>query len=312
MIEILMATYNSARYLDAQINSLFQQTYPHFVLTIRDNRSTDATIDIIKQWQVRYPHRIQLHVAAEHGDALSNFSALLSLSQRDYLAFSDSDDVWVPDKLAISMHCLKQLEQQHGKQASCLVYTDLTPTDAELRPLSPSFWKESGFPPIIPTFSQALMRNRLTGCTILCNRALADLADPIPQEAIMHDAWLGLVATAFGHLMCINTPAVLYRQHASNQLGSLSCNPLRLMHQGKLPLLWRRRRQPHGRFIQAETFLERYAPKLSCKEKESVEMFLKLPSSSWIEAIKLMKRHQFYEPTWMWTLYTLLFRLTTH
>ena len=268
MIEILMATYNSSLYLDAQMQSLFQQTYPYFTVTVRDNGSTDGTMELLKQWQARYPGRIQVHVTSKHGDALSNFSALLSLSQADTLAFCDSDDVWLPTKLEISMQRLEQMQQRHGKQAPCLVYTDLIPTDATLKPLSSSFWKESGFPPQVPSFSQQLMRNRLTGCTLLCNRALAELGGPIPQEALMHDAWLGLVAVAFGHVECIQTPTVLYRQHASNQLGSSSCNPLRLMRQGKLSLVWKRRLQPHGRFTQGEVFLERYGEKLVDGEKD--------------------------------------------
>ena len=44
-------------------------------------------------------------------------------------------------------------------------------------------------------------------------------------------------------------------------------------------------------------------------EKDIVEAFLSLPGSSWVERVRIMKRHQFYEPTWLWTLYTLLFRM---
>lgn len=310
MIEILMATFNSSRYLDAQVDSLFQQTYPHFTLTIRDNCSTDSTMDLALQWHARYPDRIRLYSAQEHGDALSNFSALLTLSRSDYLAFCDSDDIWLPHKLEQSMQQLRHLETRYGKEAPCLVYTDLTPTDAQLRPLCASFWKDSGFPTRVPTFSEQLMRNRLTGCTLLCNRALARLADPIPKEALMHDAWLGLVATAFGSVNLVEAPTVLYRQHPSNQLGHVPCNPLQLMRSGKFSGIWKRRLRPHGRFAQARQFLQRYEKDLSSMQRQILEAFLLLPQSNWIDRLRLIKRHQFYEPTWAWTLYTLLFRLT--
>lgn len=310
MIEILMATFNSSRYLDAQLDSLFQQTYPHFTLTIRDNRSTDHTRAMLAKWHARYPGRIRLYCADEHGDALSNFSTLLTLSQGNYLAFSDSDDIWLPHKLEQSMQQLQVLETHHGQKTPCLIYTDLIPTDATLRPLCASFWKDSGLPAQVPKFSEQLMRNRLTGCTLLFNRALATLADPIPKEALMHDAWLGAVATAFGAIDLVQSPTVLYRQHASNQLGHVPINPLQLIRSGKFAAIWQRRLKTHGRFKQAEQFLHRYEKELSPLQRQILEDFLMLPQSNWINRLRLMQRHQFYEPTWAWTLYTLIFRLT--
>lgn len=309
MIEILMATFNSEAFLDAQIRSLFEQSYPHFTLTVRDNRSTDSTLDRLKKWQELYPNRIQLHTAPQHGDALSNFSALLQLSKAEYLAFCDSDDVWLPHKLAKSVEKLKQLETRYGKQTPCLVYTDLIPTDAGLHPLASSFWKESGFPARVPTFSSQLMRNRLTGCTLLFNRALALSSQPIPKEALMHDAWLGLVATAFGQVALLNEPTLLYRQHAANQLGSVPCSPLKLLFLKKIPLIWKRRFNTRTRFMQGKHFLQRYEKKLSPYQRDTLDAFLKLPKATWFEALRIMKAQQFYEPTWVWTLYTFLFRL---
>lgn len=309
MIEILMATYNSEAFLDAQIQSLFQQSYPHFTLTVRDNRSTDSTIAILKAWQNRYPDRIQVHIAPEHGDALSNFSALLDLSTQEYIAFCDSDDVWLPHKLAKSIEQLQQLENRYGKKTPCLVYTDLLPTNTELQPIASSLLKESSFLADVPTFAMQLMRNRLTGCTLLFNRALTLLAQPIPQDALMHDAWLGLVASAFGQITLLNEPTLLYRQHGANQLGHIPSNPLKLFLHKKIPLIWKRRLSIRTRFTQAKQFLQRYENMLSLSQRDTLEAFLKLPQSHWLNALRLMKAQQFYEPTWSWTLYTFLFRL---
>jgi len=62
--------------------------------------------------------------------------------------------------------------------------------------------------------------NVVTGCTALLNRALLQKALPIPSEALMHDWWLALVASAFGQIALVEEPGVLYRQHGSNVLGA--------------------------------------------------------------------------------------------
>lgn len=307
-VEVLMAAYNSSKYLDEQLQSLFAQTYTDFTLTVRDNASTDTTLQILEKWQQRYPNRIRLHKAKQHTDALGNFSAVSALSQGDYCAFSDSDDVWLPNKLALSMQQLKQLEARHGKDTPSLIYTDLIPTDEHLKPLAASFWKESGFAPTPPHFTNQLMRNRITGCTLVCNRALINLAGPIPQEAIMHDAWLGLVATAFGRVASLQESTLLYRQHANNELGIVPASPLKLLSYGKLLAVLRRSRQPHKRFSQARVFLQRYRDLLSEQQRQTLEAFLLLPQSSLLSAVRLMQKHKFYEPTWAWTLYSALFR----
>ena len=64
------------------------------------------------------------------------------------------------------------------------------------------------------------LTNVATGCTMLFNRSLIDLALPIPKDALVHDWWLSLVASYFGKLNYLPTPTVLYRQHSNNAIGS--------------------------------------------------------------------------------------------
>jgi hypothetical protein len=69
-------------------------------------------------------------------------------------------------------------------------------------------------------FKRLLVENCITGCASLINRRLAELARPIPPEAIMHDWWLALVASAFGTIGVVDVPTVRYRQHANNAIGA--------------------------------------------------------------------------------------------
>ena len=79
-----------------------------------------------------------------------------------------------------------------------------------------------------PNFIQLLTQNVAPGCTMIVNRALLNIALPIPYEAVMHDWWLILVASLFGRIGYINEPTIAYRQHESNQVGanSLSLNAM--------------------------------------------------------------------------------------
>jgi hypothetical protein len=66
---------------------------------------------------------------------------------------------------------------------------------------------------------QLAMQNNVTGCTMLLNKALYQIARPIPHDAPMHDWWIALVAAAFGKISFIARPTVLYRQHGKNSVG---------------------------------------------------------------------------------------------
>ncbi len=69
-----------------------------------------------------------------------------------------------------------------------------------------------------------LIQNTITGCTIMMNRKLAELCLPIPTEAIMHDWWLGLVATEFGKIAYLDEATIKYRQHGENSVGAKKFN----------------------------------------------------------------------------------------
>jgi hypothetical protein len=115
-----------------------------------------------------------------------------------------------------------------------------------------------------------LVQNLVTGCTVLGNHSLLLQGLPIPEEALMHDFWLGLVAAAFGLLVPLDETTVGYRQHEQNANGAgaglqigdafkrLLGDPL--FTQG----IARSRRQ-------ARKFEERYANQLSRQQKEILQ-----------------------------------------
>ena len=222
---IVLATFNGADFLSAQLDSLLAQTETQWKLLIRDDASTDNTPEIIRDYAMK-DTRINV-LGAPLGDlnsALTNFSVLLDAAYRqgaEYVFCCDQDDIWEPDKLKIMLSRLKQLEG--NRKAPGLVHHDLVVVDATLQPIADSFVSMMQLRPSNERNPQRLIsRNEVTGCAMACNRALLELALPISKHAVMHDWWLALCAAYFGRLEFVPRPLVKYRQHGRNTIGAKS------------------------------------------------------------------------------------------
>lgn len=110
-IEVLMSTYNGEVFLKEQIDSILAQEKIDVHLTIRDDGSTDRTVEILKNYESLYPSKIRV-ITGENLGYKKSFFELLKLAQPDYdfYAFSDQDDIWLPEKCfkAVSVLCEKQ------------------------------------------------------------------------------------------------------------------------------------------------------------------------------------------------------------
>lgn len=130
MIEILLATYNSEKYLTDQLDSLFEQTFEDWHLTVQDDGSTDKTVDILRKYAAVYPEKMTVHVNEKNlGGAKYNFYDMLLKADADYVMTCDHDDVWLPDKMERTMATMKDLEAQNAPDIPLLVHTDLTVVD---------------------------------------------------------------------------------------------------------------------------------------------------------------------------------------
>ena len=115
MVEILLATYNSATFLQEQLNSIFSQDYQDWKLLVRDGGSEDETLDILHGYKEQYPDKITLLDPDKKTGARENFSILLSASTAAYIMFCDHDDVWLPSKISISISRMKEYEISRKK-----------------------------------------------------------------------------------------------------------------------------------------------------------------------------------------------------
>lgn len=224
---ILMATYNGEKYLRDQIDSILKQTYKDWNLIVRDDNSKDGTYDILKEYAARYPQKIMIvkNTEGEKHGAKENFFALSKIACKqkyNYFMFSDQDDIWHEDKIQVTLDKIKNIEIT--RQTPALVHTDLKVVDSNLNEISSSFVEYSKLDLQKVDYRNLMIQNNVTGCTVLCNRALLEVALKVNSlnDIIMHDWWFALVAAVFGKVGYISKATMLYRQHENNVVGAKS------------------------------------------------------------------------------------------
>lgn len=192
-LQILLATYNSSRFLREQLDSILAQDCRGFELLVQDGGSTDDTLEIIDEYQRKYPETIRF-LEQKPASALENFSALLTASTAPLIMFSDHDDVWKQDKVRLSLGKYREMEAKYGSRMPILVFTDSEVVDDNQFPISRSMFRYQNINTHELTLNRLIVQNVPSGNTMLVNRALVELALPVPSAAVMHDHWLTLVA----------------------------------------------------------------------------------------------------------------------
>lgn len=233
VIEVVLPTYNGAAYLRQQIASIDQQTLRPQRLLIRDDGSSDGTLELLESLQQRYGAWLELCPTDGNLGCSANVNRLLEASRAPYVALADQDDIWLNHKLEASLALLQQLERRHGVDTPLLVHSDLDLVDSEGMPLGCTYFQLQRLDPKRTAPQHLSLTNVVTGCTVLLNRALLQEALPIPADALMHDWWLALVASCLGDIALLPEPTVLYRQHGGNVLGAQGLGLSYWMRRGK-------------------------------------------------------------------------------
>jgi len=280
-LDILLSTYNGEEFLSAQIDSLLCQTYSYWKLIIRDDLSSDGTMSLISEYKNKYPDKIfVLDNQSVRRGVIGSFKCLLEASTARYVAFCDQDDIWTPDKLLLQVEKMRELEAIHGESVPMLVHTDLSVVDDQLELINESFWKYQHLnPDKMSSLPRLLVQNCVTGCTVLINRPLVELALPIPEGVIMHDWWLALIAVSEGIVCDMKISTVKYRQHDNNDTGARQWNlefVMRKIWQGREPMLLslvKTQAQAKGLICVGE---------LSDINRRIVEKYISLYSRNWL------------------------------
>ncbi len=232
MIDIVLATFNGERYLAEQVKSIQRNhVYSEQVarLIIVDDGSTDKTQEIVRLLALTDPKIEWVSNNSKLHGPSNNFSFGLSLTTAEYIMLSDQDDVWLPEKIAVSLSQLQSLAKT-STDLPQLVFSDKLIVDAKLNLISKSYFSLKSISlDWHLKFEQLCQQNVASGCTMLFNRALLVKALPIPAKSYMHDWWLILVASRCGKIKLIKQPLIQYRQHENNSIGAKKISKWRLI-----------------------------------------------------------------------------------
>jgi hypothetical protein len=213
-------------------------------------------------------------------------------SQANYVMFADQDDVWYEGKVAKTLEKMKEMEENFSQDTPLLIHTDLKVVDRDLNIFSDSFWKYNQINPARgQKFTRLLMQNVVTGCSMMFNKTLLQLAWPIPENAAMHDWWLALVAAAFGKIGVLPEATMLYRQHGKNTLGAQKFLSFQYFKKGYAKLgVAEIAKQAH-----AEELLKRFSDRLNSDQKKQLKAFRELPKANWPKKALLIFRYRFFK-----------------
>jgi len=218
-ISVALCTYNGARFLDAQLESILAQTRQPDELVACDDGSTDETVPILERFRQRTPFAVRIERNPSTLGSTKNFEKAIGLCTGDLIATSDQDDIWLPEKLALCEAAFS------ADPTLGLVFSDAEVVDEELRPLGHTMWDAIHFGKAYRrrvrsggSFEILLRQWLVTGATMMFRADLRSLVLPIPPIWI-HDGWIATISGALSPVGLVERSLVKYRQHAAQQIG---------------------------------------------------------------------------------------------
>lgn len=201
MISVCMATYNGARYLNAQLDSILKQLSSQDEVVISDDGSTDDTLDIIRSYN---DYRIKLVHNSGRKGVVGNFENALANAKGDFIFLSDQDDIWHDNKVEVVMCALKD---------SQLVVHNAQLVDENEVPFGYDYFHVRG---VRKGFWNILMKNRFLGCCMAFNRTMLKYILPFPRSIQWHDMWIALVVQMYHDVSLLHENLISYRRHDGN------------------------------------------------------------------------------------------------
>jgi len=264
-ISIALCTYNGARFLKAQLDSYLGQTRLPDELLACDDGSGDETLAILHDFERRAPFPVRIVQNQTRLGSTKNFEKAIGLCTGDVIATSDQDDVWLPEKLALSEAALAR------NPRSGLVFTNADVVDDALRPRGHRLWDAIRFGPLAQrqvrqgrSFEALLRQWVVTGATMMFRARFRGFVLPIP-EIWVHDAWIAFIIGAMAPVEFIEHSTVKYRQHGGQQIGGKKLG-LRDLYRKARELGPPYFRLAYEQFLMAHERLRAFAGQVRCPE----------------------------------------------
>ena len=214
-----MATYNGARFIKQQIDSILPQLSADDELIISDDGSIDGTLDIIAKYNderikllyhQKNPELTKIKLSRSFYYATENFENALKNAKGDYIFLADQDDIWKDNRVKKVLAELKCFD---------CVMCNYDVIDSNNRIIYEKFLKKN---PISPSLIQNVITSRFIGCCMAFNRAVLHYILPFPKKLLAHDFWIGCLANKKFKFFFIDEPLHLYRRTGDNVSPSVT------------------------------------------------------------------------------------------
>ncbi|MCC9901648.1 glycosyltransferase family 2 protein, partial [Streptococcus agalactiae] len=279
--------YNGEKFLAQQIESIQKQTFKEWNLLIRDDGSSDKTCDIIRNFTAK-DSRIRFINENEHHNlgVIKSFFMLVNYEVADFYFFSDQDDVWLPEKLSVSLEAAKH----KASDVPLLVYTDLKVVNQELNILQDSMIRAQSHH-ANTTLLPELTENTVTGGTMMINHALAEKWFT-PNDILMHDWFLALLAASLGEIIYLDLPTQLYRQHDNNVLGARTMDKrFKILREGPKSIFTRYWKLIHDSQKQASLIVDKYGDIMTANDLELIKCFIKIDKQPFMTRLRWLWKY---------------------
>jgi glycosyltransferase involved in cell wall biosynthesis len=202
-VSVVMCTYNGEKFLEEQLNSILSQSHTVQEIIIVDDCSKDNTWNILTEYQNKYPSLIFIYQNKTNVGYGENFNRALSLSKGDFIAFSDQDDIWVPEKIETLCSIIENNLLAIGN--SSLFYVDQE-VNENLNLFSNQFFQ---------TFSieKLIWENSIPGHAFMIRKEVVDLYMKLKKKDISHDAAIALFCYGMGSVSATEKVIQYWRRH---------------------------------------------------------------------------------------------------
>jgi len=226
-VAVIISTYNGENFLLEQIHSILSQNYfqnknCNFRIIIRDDGSTDKTVNILQDVQKQYEQIEIVNDSLGNIGVIASFFELLKKAKNyDVVFLSDQDDFWHKDKVKkfLKLYDVKTQSNEVVGLYSDAWISDQNATSIGIKMSEMYNWKEH--PLSIGFLTWGF---RITGANYAINRKAVETVLRISQQEMnsiaMHDAAIGLIVEIYGKNILINESLLNYRQHANNVVGA--------------------------------------------------------------------------------------------
>lgn len=218
-VSIVMCVYNNSKYIRDQIESIVAQTFQEWELIICDDKSTDQSLQIVHEYTT--DQRIRILESVSNQGLILNFRKGAAVARGQYIAVSDGDDFWLPEKIE------KQVLYLDTYADVSLVYHASIVADENLRPTGAILARPNTAMPKSTEVSggqyldMLLQQNLIPAHTMMIRRDFyVSIPMPMENSGLLHDHWICLNAAALSNIGQITEGLVLYRQHSNNIVGS--------------------------------------------------------------------------------------------